>query len=201
LKPSDDNISPISDTDKITVLREVTSTRPIIRLIETKDGIQTIVKDFSQNGLIFRNIVGRFLIWREVKAYRQLSNLTGVPRLLGVFEGPALEVEAINGVDLKLAGTQKQLPPGFFDTLNDLVDKVHECGVAHCDMKASGNIIVDSNGYPSIIDWGASISKTEFRFFPLNKIYNRFVVDDYRAITKFKLRYMPDSVSTEEKEQ
>ncbi len=147
----------------------------------------------------YRNIVGRFLLWREVKAYRQLSDLEGVPRLLQVVRGRSLMVEAVSGTDLKEAGLQKKLTPGFFESLKDLVNEVHERGVAHCDLKASGNVLVSGDGRPFVIDWGASISRTEFRFFPLTMIFDRFVVDDYRAITKFKLRYLPESVGEQEK--
>ncbi len=200
MKPRNQGISSafIPDIDKNTVIREVTSTRPVIRLVE-KDGIRAIVKDFSHNGFMFRNIVGRFLIWREARAYRQLSGLQGIPRLLAVIKGMALVTEAVPGMDMKAAAKTKQLTPGFFDHLNVLVDRVHELGIAHCDLKASGNIIVSPAGRPYIIDWAASISQKEFGLFPLNKIYNRFVVDDYRAITKFKLRYLPECVGAEEK--
>jgi len=46
------------------ILRQPTSTRPIIRLVEN-NGIQGVVKDFSVNGFIYRNLIGRFLLWRE----------------------------------------------------------------------------------------------------------------------------------------
>lgn len=184
--------------DKVVILRNATSTRPVIRLID-HEGIQAVIKDFSRNGFFFRNVVGRFLIWREAKAYRKLTGLNGVPRLLEVVRGRSLTVEAIPGSDLKQAGLQKKLPPGFFERLKEVVDQIHERGVAHCDLKASGNVLVDSDGRPFIIDWGASISRTEFRFFPLTMIFNRFVVDDYRAITKFKLRYLPETVDEDEK--
>ncbi len=49
---------------QIGVLRQQTNTRPIIHLVED-NGIQGIVKDFSVNGLIYRNVIGRFLLWRE----------------------------------------------------------------------------------------------------------------------------------------
>ena len=180
------------------ILRNASSTRPVIRLINHEGG-RAVIKDFSLNGFFFRNVVGRFLIWREARAYRKMSGLEGVPRLLQVVGGRSLMVEAVSGTDLKEAGLQRKLPPHFFESLKALVDHVHERGVAHCDLKASGNVLVSSDGRPFIIDWGASISRSEFRFFPLTMIYDRFVVDDYRAITKFKLRYMPETVDEEEK--
>lgn len=182
------------------ILRKATSTRPVIRLVD-HEGIQAVVKDFTPNGFFYRNIAGRFLIWREARAYRKLSGLQGVPRLLEVVRGRSLMVEAISGTDLKEAGRQEKLTPDFFLSLKRLVDQVHERGVAHCDLKASGNVLFSSEGRPFIIDWGAAIFRTECRFFPLTMIYDRFVVDDNRAITKFKLRYLPDSIEEDERKQ
>jgi hypothetical protein len=51
---------------------------------------------------------------------------------------------------------------------------------------------------PYIVDWSASISEREFRFFPLNLIYQRFLQDDLNAITKMKLRHCPESISPDE---
>jgi len=48
---------------QIRVVRQPTSTRPTIRLVEDND-IQGVVKDFSVNGFIYRNIIGRFLLWK-----------------------------------------------------------------------------------------------------------------------------------------
>jgi len=49
---------------QIGILRQPTNTRPIIRLVEDR-GIQGVVKDFSVNGFLYRNLIGRFLLWRE----------------------------------------------------------------------------------------------------------------------------------------
>jgi hypothetical protein len=56
-----------------------------------------------------------------------------------------------------------------------------------------------TDGKPYIVDWSASISKRQFRIFPLNLIYERFLLDDFNAIIKIQLRHSPDSISTEEK--
>jgi len=49
---------------QIGILRQATNTGHIIRLVED-NGIQGVVKDFSVNGFIYRNLIGRFLLWRE----------------------------------------------------------------------------------------------------------------------------------------
>lgn len=174
--------------DNSTIVRQATSTRPLIRLIES-NGLQLIVKDFSRNGFFFRNIFGRFLVWREARAYRKLSGLNGVPQLLDVVDGPALVLEAVPGMAVKEAMHKRKIDLEFFDVLRELIDRIHERGVVHCDLKTAANILVSHDGHPVIIDWAASISKSEFGFFPLTLIYNRFLSDDNKAITKQRLRY------------
>jgi len=139
------------------VLRASSSTRPILWRIE-ENGRQAVVKDFSVNGFLFRNVIGRFLIWREEKAYRRLRGLKGVPIFYRVIDG-----------------------------------------LAHCDLKRAPNVMVGPHKRPVIVDWSSSISEREFRLFPLNLVYRRFISDDLNGITKLQLRHCPDSVSPEER--
>jgi len=180
------------------VLRKSSSTRPTVWRVEEND-VRAIVKDFSSNRFFFRNTVGRFLVRREVKAYKKLKHLKGVPTLYRVIGGLALVIEEIPGTDLGKIKIGNQIPEGFFDALKDLVENYHERGLAHCDLKRAGNILLGHDGQPYIIDWAAVIFRSEFRLFPFNSIYRRFVQDDYDAITKRKLYYSPELVSEDEK--
>ena len=175
------------------ILRKPTATRPVIWIVE-ETGIRAVVKDFSVNKPLFRNTVGRFLVWRESRAYKRLKNVDGVPTLYRVIDGLALVVEKIQGRSLENLEKEMLLPESFFDGMKDLVDRCHERGLAHCDLKRAPNTILGEDGRPYIIDWGASISKTECRVPPLQLIYQRFLLDDYMAITKLKLRHIPAAV-------
>ncbi len=180
------------------ILREASSTRPIVWRIE-ENGVKAIVKDFSYNGFLFRNIFGRFLIWREKKAYERLKGVSGVPACFGSIGGTALIIEEIQGRDIGSIEVGKTLDEKFYRDLKELIDRLHDHGIAHCDLKRAPNIMIGNDGNPYIIDWAASISKSGFRFFPLNLIYKRFIKDDLNAITKIKLRFLPESVTPEEK--
>jgi len=179
------------------ILRKSSSTRPTLWVVE-ENGIRAVVKDFSSNGFLFRNIAGRFLVWRERKAYRRLKGVKGIPALYRVLDGLALVMEEIPGKNLESIEEGKRLPDGFFDEMEALVRRFHKKGIAHCDLKRAPNTLLGRNGSPHIIDWGASISEREFRFFPINLIYRRFLLDDYMAVTKLKLRHCPDKISPEE---
>lgn len=180
-----------------TVLRKFSSTRPMLWVVE-ENGVRAVVKDFRSNGFLFRNIAGRFLIWREGKALRRLSGIKGVPSLYRIIDGVVLVMEEVPGRNLEEIQGQRKLPGEFFEEMKDLVDRFHQRGVAHCDLKRAPNTLVDPDGRPYIVDWAASIFMSEFRFFPFNHIFRRFLHDDYMAIVKLKLRHCPEAVSREE---
>jgi RIO-like serine/threonine protein kinase len=180
------------------ILRQSSNTRPVIWVIEEK-GVRAVVKDFSNSKFLYRNTVGRFLIWREHKAYKKLQGLKGVPACYGVINGLALALEEVPSRPLKKHNKEMKLPETFFDDLKNIVDSFHKRGLAHCDLKNGANVLVGYNGRPYIVDWSASISEKECRFFPLNRIYLRFVMDDNFAIIKLKMRYAPETLTPEEK--
>ena len=180
------------------ILRKPSSTRPSVWLVE-ENSIRAIVKDFSTNRFLFRNTIGRFLVWREAKAYKKMNGLRGVPVLYRVIGGLALVIEDIPGIDLEEAEHETKLPDGFFDALKKVVDSFHERGVAHCDLKRAPNILVGHDGNPYVIDWAAAIFRNECLVPPFNLIYRRFLLDDYNAITKRKMRLSPELVTPEER--
>jgi tRNA A-37 threonylcarbamoyl transferase component Bud32 len=182
------------------ILRNPSSTRPTIWVME-QNGMQAVVKDYSTNRFFFRNTAGRFLVWRESRAYKKLKNLRGVPSLYNVIDGLALVVEKIPGRNLGDFEKGIRLPDTFFQALKDLVEECHKKGIAHCDLKKVSNILLGHDGLPYIVDWGASIAQGEFNFFPLNLIYRRFLFDDHMAIIKVKLRHIPETVTQEEKDR
>jgi serine/threonine protein kinase len=180
------------------LLRKPSNTRPALWVIE-EDGTRAVVKDYSVNGFLFRNLMGRFLIWREALAYRRLKGLAGVPGFHRVLDGLALIIDEITGRNMEGLEKEKRLSEGFFKELKNLVDRIHQRGLAHCDLKRAPNILLGSDDRPYIVDWSTSISQREFRFFPFNLIYARFLEDDFKAIVKIQLRHCPESLTPEEK--
>ena len=181
-------------------LRERSSTRPAIYVIEEK-GAKAVVKDFGANSFLFRNLIGRFLVWREEKAYRRLKALKGTPALYRVVGGLALVLEHIPGKNLEELGYRGTAPEGFFDELKLLVEAFHRRGLCHCDLKRAANILIRPDGLPTVLDWSAAILQREFRFFPLSCVYRRFLVDDLNAVIKHRIRHCPETVSAEARER
>jgi len=211
-----DTLDPFSlNETNARLLRKPTKTRPPIWIVE-EGGKRAVVKDFSRQGCLYRNIVGRVLIWREKKAYEMLRGIQGVPCLYRAIPGKALIIEAIDGQDLRdfedelismaeggsdtsaMKEKRSLLSPDFFEKLKKLVDEIHGRGVAHCDLKRTPNIIIGKDGSPYIVDWAAFMAKSEARIFPLSILYRRFVEDDYLSITKVKVNNRPDLATDEE---
>lgn len=180
------------------VLRESSRTRPALCVIED-NGVRAVVKDFSPNRTLYRNIIGRLLVWRESKAYMRLRGLKGVPAFYRSVDGLALILEEIPGRTIEGMENENKLSEEFFEELRNLVERIHERGLAHCDLKRAPNILLGDDGKPYIVDWTASIFKTQSKFFPLNLLYKRFLLDDFNAITKMQLRHCPESITPEEK--
>jgi serine/threonine protein kinase len=180
------------------ILRPAAPTRPALRIIE-EDGMRAVVKDFSSNRFLFRNLAGRFLVWRESRAYRQVAGLEGVPRIYRTIKGLAIVLEEIPGTNLNDVDKETDVSGAFFEACEELVSRVHARGVAHCDLKREPNILVGADGRPYIVDWAAAILERECRFFPLNRIYQRFLRDDELAIIKLKLKHCADAVSKQER--
>src|SRR4030042_256952 len=160
---------------RITTLRKPSSTRPALYRIEVGNA-RAVVKDYSVNRWVFRNLIGRFLIWRETKAYQRLKGLKGVPALYSSLGGLALVLEEIPGRNLDGLEKKERLPVGFFEALRDLVERVHRRGLCHCDLKRAANVLVGDDGSPYIIDWSAAILEREFKFFPARLISRRFML-------------------------
>lgn len=182
------------------ILRQPSRTRPALWLINLKDR-PVVVKDYSVNRFLYRHLVGRFLIWRESKAYRRLRGLKGVPKYYGKIAGPALVLEAVPAESVENLEKVQKLPEEFFKTLRTLVNAFHQRGLAHCDLKRAPNILLGDDAQPYIVDWSAAITLPEFRFFPFNLIYRRFIVDDLNAVTKLQLRHCPQSLSPAERKR
>jgi serine/threonine protein kinase len=182
---------------RIATLRKPSSTRPALYRIEVANS-RAVVKDYSVNRWVFRNFIGRFLIWREKKAYRRLKGLKGVPALYGVVGGLALVLEEIRGRSIEGLEKKEKLPAEFFEALRDLVESVHRRGLCHCDLKRAANVLIGDDGKPYLIDWSAAILEREFRFFPARLIYKRFLLDDRHAVIKFQLRHCPEAIPPED---
>ncbi len=124
-------------------------------LVETDDG-PAIVKDFAPRRAVVRTLLGRWLIRREVRAYRALSDHPAVPRLLGSIDALAFALEYRPGTRLSRA-LAPSLGPGFVTELESAVRGLHARGVVHLDLRHRSNVLVARDGRPVLIDFASAV--------------------------------------------
>jgi predicted Ser/Thr protein kinase len=170
--------------------------RPDVLLIEV-NGEQAVLKDYARSDPWFRRLVGPLSARREARALRQLEGARGVPRLLRIVNRNALLLEYIPGTSVR------QVPPGgltpqFFERFYRLVDRLHEFGVAHCDLRSQGNILVGADGEPHVVDFAAHFRRGR-RWNPVSRwMYEKFCEADRVAVARLKRSHAPDLLTEPE---
>jgi len=169
----------------VRVLEEGSSRDPVVSLVS--DGDHTfVVKDFALRGPLVRWLLGPFLVWRELRAYRALEGHPDVPRLLGRIDGLAFAMEYRPGrkMSRRLSGV---LPADFLPRLEVAIRGMHARGVAHLDLRHRSNVLADAAGRPVLIDFASALC---FRPGSLGArwllpVFARF---DLRALEKWRAR-------------
>jgi len=127
---------------------------PDVTLFETRHG-PVVVKDFAPRAA-WLHPLGRFIMRRERRAYRQLVGHPRVPRLLGELDPLALCFEYRPGEMLTRSITGR-LPPAFLDELREALSGMHERGVVHLDLRHRSNLLAGRDGHPVLLDFASAI--------------------------------------------
>ena len=178
------------------VFRRGGGTRPEVLLVEI-DGQPAVLKDYARSDPWFRRLVGPLSARREARALERLDGLAGVPRLLGRPARDALLLEYIPGV------TARELKRGavsaeFFERFYRLVAAIHSRGVAHCDLRSTGNILLGPNGEPHAVDFVAHFKQGEW-WNPLTRwIFRKFCHADRTAVARLKRSLAPELLTAQE---
>jgi hypothetical protein len=147
------------------------------------DGVPLVVKAPAGRRPRF---VWRYLLRREWRAYEALGEVAGVPRCFGLVDGQYLVLERIEAVPYRQAVLAD--PERFHQLLFELVERLHERGVAHGDLKKKENLLVTPDERPVALDFATAFVYRP-GFAPLNHLLyattRRF---DYHAWLKHKYR-------------
>ena len=169
--------------------------RPLVTVIETEDGRKAVVKDFLSCPAFWRWTYGRLLTGREVRAYKSLSGVPGVPEFLGRIDAYAFAVAWVPGLDLGKC-RKGSLGPEVFDRLAATVAEMHRRGVLHLDLRQRRNVLVD-NGLPHVIDFSSGLVVNPEGF--LGRRLLRWLGPvDRSGVLKYKRRFLPDSLTEDE---
>ncbi|MBP7147798.1 MAG: hypothetical protein KBD01_09650 [Acidobacteria bacterium] len=117
---------------------------------EQRAGRSVVVKDFGASPWWVRRLVGRPALRRELRAYRRLEGVAGVPACVGL-EGPdTLVLERAPGESLS-ALEVGSVGAATFDELERVLREVHARGVAITDLHRS-NVLVGPAGGVHVVD-------------------------------------------------
>ncbi len=180
----------------VAVYRAGAGSRPDVLRIRLDDG-EVALKDYSASDVWFRRLIAPLLIHREARALRLLDGLSGVPRLIGQVGHRALVLEHIDGVPAKTLGPSA-ITPELFRRLDGVVRATHRRGVAHCDLRGSGNILVCPDGQPYLVDFVAHVARGG-RWNVIGRwAFARFCQADLAAVVRLKRRLAPELLSSED---
>lgn len=172
--------------------------RPDVLLVQ-RNGEQAILKDYGQADPWFRRLVGPLSARREARALKQLEGIRGVPRLLRTVGREALLMEYVPGM------SAREVPPGgltplFFQQFYHLVERLHERGLAHCDLRSQGNIMVGADGEPHAVDFAAHFRRPRRWNLPARWMYEKLCEADRVAVARLKKSHAPELLTETEKQ-
>lgn len=170
------------------------STEPEVALVNVGQA-WAIFKDYARTPGWFGRVIAPTLLWREASALRRLSGLTGIPRLYRQLDARGLLMEYLPAVPWP----QAKPPTVAYERLAVLICAMHERGVAHGDLRSGGNMLVDQQGQPYIVDFVARIHRGAAWNLPWNWFYRQFVAADQSALVKLRVRYARHLATAEDR--
>jgi predicted Ser/Thr protein kinase len=118
-------------------------------------GQRFVVKDFGKKGFLERNLVGRMVIGREIRAYRALAGIEGIPSRFKRLSPFSIAIEYLEGRDL---GTivRGEIGPGVIHQFEDVVEELHARGWVHLDLQRRSNILL-VDGKVFVVDLASAL--------------------------------------------
>ncbi len=124
--------------------------------------------------------IGRFLMKREVRLFRRVRAVTGVPPLLGTWDRTGLVHDYVEGGPL---GRRDRPDDEFFPRLQEILEAMHAHGVAYVDLEKPENVLLGDDGRPYLIDFQISW------YCPPNRFGNTWIARRVLAILQASDRY------------
>ena len=154
------------------------------------------VKDYASKSAPVRWI-GALQLSREARAYRRLVGVAGVPRYFRSLDRNAIIIEYVGGIRLPKYHARHGGVPRVAERIRDLLERVHERGVIHGDLRSRDNILVTPAGELYLIDF-SSAAVFEPGTWSARVLFPRFVRAERRALLKWKVALVPGELTAEE---
>jgi hypothetical protein len=156
-------------------------------LVYTHGGVPLALKDYAGRPWLVRQTLGRFLVRRESAAYRASGDLDGLPRFLGRVGPFALATAWIDARPLAECAVS-DIPEGFFDRLEALVDSIHRRGVAHADLHRR-DVLVGRTGSVHVVDLATAWTLGDEPGRLRRAIFERLCDQDRIAVARLRVRF------------
>ena len=178
------------------VFREGGGSRPEVSIVEL-NGSAAVLKDYTRSDPRFGRFIGPLSARREAKALQILDGVAGVPRFLGRPAREAVLMEYVPGANVREV-ERTRLTPEFFERFYRLIDEIHRRGVAHCDLRSQGNILLGADDRPYIVDFVAHFKQGQ-RWNPLTRwMFRKFCEADRTAVARLKKALAPQLLTDTE---
>lgn len=115
-----------------------------------------VIKDFGGKRWWVR-LIGRLQIGREYRAYRWLGAIPGVPRLIGRIDAHALAIEKVDGKQLGVSPERREVGPRLFPGLRTIVERIHDKGMVHWDLRTRDNVLYTPDDDVYILDFASAV--------------------------------------------
>lgn len=171
--------------------------RPDVLLVRV-GGKEAVLKDYGATDPMFRRLVGPLSARREARALSELAGVRGVPKLLGVVGPRALLLEHIAGK------SARELRAGafsaeFFRRFYRLIDAIHARGIAHCDLRSTGNILLGPGEQPWFVDFAAHFRRGRRWNLAAAWAFRKLCEADRAAVARLKKTHAPALLTEEER--
>jgi hypothetical protein len=156
-------------------------------------GVSWVVKDFAARSFVVRNLIGRFMVRREVAGLRRVDGLGGAPTGAFRVDAYALAYRFVPGTGLRSLPGSAVGGEFFLELERDLCEMHARARVVHLDLRNGHNILVGEDGRPALLDFQSWLG-TRWMPWPLGRFLERI---DLAAIYKHWARRDPASMGPE----
>lgn len=167
-----------------------------IELIEIK-GQRYVFKDFGQRSWLVRALFGRHILARELRAYRPLQGLEGIPRIIRIVDADGFLMQRLDAERLPHR-RDNFLEPVFFDRLEKLLSEMHARDVAHGDLRRK-NIFCTRDQHPYLLDFATAHVLLPTSNPVRRYLFRRCVEVDRLTFLKLKCDYCPAAMTADER--
>ncbi len=159
-------------------------------------GRRFVIKDFGKKRFLERNLVGRTVIGRELRAYRALAGIEGLPSQFKRLSPFSIAIEYLEGRDLG-GIVRGEIGPGVVRQFESIVEELHERGWVHLDLQRRSNILL-VDGKVFVVDLASAIHPGSLPF--VGRCLTRLLgFADRLSLIKMKNIYAPELITAREK--